>query len=168
MGHGCYAAPSRPFAAVRLGPVYLAYQFRQTSIIERTSGQRELLSRCRNWVELTTINPDLVDVLRKTLADWDAGTPEEREGENGWMLSAALQAEQALYMRRSGLINERSYQGFLGAIVAIAATPGGKKWWWYARVALGDDISDVIDDELSGRPAGSPTWTDIFPHLQPD
>ena len=32
---------------------YLGYQFRQTATLERTAGQRELLSRCRDWVELT-------------------------------------------------------------------------------------------------------------------
>jgi len=154
--------------AVLITLFYLAYQFRQTSIIERTAGQRELLSRSRDWVELTTTNPDLVDVLRKTLADWDAGTPEEKERANGWMLSAALQAEQALYMRRASLINEASYQGFLGAVVAIATTPGGKIWWSHARNALGEDIAEVVDYELTNRPAGSSGWTDIFPHLQPD
>jgi hypothetical protein len=154
--------------AVLVTLIYLAYQFRQTSLIERTAGQRELLSRSRDWVELTTIHPDLVDVLRKTLADWDAGSAEEKERANGWMLSAALQAEQALYMRRANLINEASYQGFVGAIVAVAATPGGRKWWSHARNALGADIAKVVGQELSTRSSGDPSWTDIFPHLKPD
>ena len=148
--------------------LYLAYQFRQTAAIERTAGQRELLSRCRDWVELTTVNPDLVEVLRKTLADWDSATPEEQERANGWMLSAALQAEQALYMWRERLINEVSYRGFVGVIVAIVATPGGRQWWARARIALGDDISDLVDQELASRPAGAKSWTEVFPHLQPN
>lgn len=152
--------------AVLITVLYLAYQFRQTSIIERTAGQRELLTRCRDWVELTTTHPDLVDVLRKVLADWDGATPEEQERANGWMLSAGLQAEQALYMWRERLINERSYDGFIGVIVAIASTPGGAIWWSHARQALGDDISDLIDDELANRPADAPSWTDIFPQLR--
>ena len=154
--------------AVLITLVYLAYQFRQTAMIERTAGQRELLARSRDWVELTTIHGDLVNVLRKILSDWNAGTPEEKERANGWMLSAALQAEQALYMRRAGLINEASYQGFLGAAVAIAATPGGSVWWSQARNAIGSDISGVIDEELSKRPSDAPSWTQIFPHLRAD
>lgn len=154
--------------AVPVTFVYLAYQFRQTASIERTAGQRELLSRCRNWVELTTVHEDLTEVLRKTLDDWDAATPTERERVNGWALSAALQAEQALYMRREGLINEASYKGFIGVAVAVAATPGGSKWWAQARIALGDDISDLVDEELAARPPDAPTWTEIFSHLLPD
>jgi hypothetical protein len=154
--------------AVLITVLYLAYQFRQTSIIERTAGQRELLSRARDWVELTTIHPELVNVLRKTLADWERATPEEQERANGWMLSAGLQAEQALYMWRERLINKRSYDGFIGVVVAIAATPGGGKWWSHARRALGDDISDLIDEELDQRPVDAPSWTDIFPHLKFD
>ena len=152
--------------AVLITVLYLAYQFRQTSIIERTAGQRELLSRCRDWVELTTTHPDLVNVLRKALADWESATPEEKERASGWMLSAGLQAEQALYMWRERLINERSYDGFIGVIVAIAATPGGGKWWSHARQALGNDISDLVDDELANRPDDAPSWTDIFPQLR--
>jgi hypothetical protein len=151
--------------AVLVTLVYLAYQFRQTATLERTAGQRELLGRCRDWVELTTVHEGLSGVLRKALADWDSATADEKERFNGWALSAALQAEQALYMWREGLINEASYRGFIGVAVAIAATPGGRQWWTNARVALGDDISDLIDRELDSRPADAPSWTDIFPHL---
>ena len=151
--------------AVLVTLLYLAYQFQQTAAIERTAGQRELLSRCRDWVELTTTHPDLVNVLRKAMADWDSATPEEQERANGWMLSAALQGEQALYMRRERLINEASYRGFIGVVVAIAATPGGRQWWSHARAALGDDISDLVDEEIAHKP-DAPSWTEIFPHLQ--
>lgn len=80
------------------------------------------------------------------------------------MLSAALQAEQALYMWREGLINENSYRGFIGVAVSIAATPGGRLWWDSARIVLGDDISDLIDQELESRAADALDWTQIFPH----
>ena len=85
------------------------------------------------------------------------------------MFSAALQAEQALYMWREGLINEASYRGFVDAAVAIAATPGGREWWASARIVLGNDVSDLIDRELESRADDSPDWTQIFPHfLEPD
>ncbi len=154
--------------AVPVTFIYLAYQIRQTSAIERTAGQRELLSRCRDWVELTTIHEDLTETLRKTLADWNAGAPTDREGTSGWALSAALQAEQAVYMKREGLINDVSYRGFVEVAVAIAATPGGRVWWEEARVALGDDVAGLIDHELATRPADAPSWTETFSHLLPD
>ena len=154
--------------AVLITLLYLSYQFRQTSIIERTAGQRELLARARDWVELTTTHPDLIHVIRNVLADWDAACPEEKERANGWMLSAGLQAEQALYMWRARLINEQSYNGFLGVIVAIVQTPGGRKWWEYARIALGNDISDLVDSELGKPDLTTPSWTEIFPHLLND
>lgn len=151
--------------AVLITVLYLAYQFRQTAIIERTAGQRDLLSKARSWVELTTTHPDLVEVLRKALNDWDSATPEEQERANGWMLSAGLQAEQALYMWREKLINEQSYNGFIGVVVAIARTPGGAKWWQRARIALGNDISELIDNELLVTPEDAPNWVEVFPHL---
>jgi hypothetical protein len=147
---------------------YLAYQFRQTAAIERTAGQRDLLGQCRSWIHLTIQNEGLTDILRKVLADWHSGTPEEREKGNAWMLSAALQAEQALYMRKEGLINENSYRGFIAVAVSLAATPGGREWWTRARIALGDDISDLIDQELESREEDALNWTQIFTHLGPD
>jgi hypothetical protein len=153
--------------AVLVSFFYLASQLRQTATLERTAGQRELLDRARDWVELTTVHEGLACVLRKALADWDSATPEEKERTNGWALSAALQAEQALYMWREGLINEASYRGFVGVAVAIAATPGGQRWWANARIPLGDDISELIDRELAARPPDAPHWTQIFPHLAP-
>jgi hypothetical protein len=98
--------------AVLITVLYLAYQLRQTTIIERTNGQRELLNRTRDWVELTTTNPELVDVLKVSLNDWDAASAEQKERASGWMLSAALQAEQALYMWRENLINESLIKAF--------------------------------------------------------
>lgn len=154
--------------AVLITVLYLAYQLRQTAIIERTAGQRDLLGKARNWVELTTTNPQLVAVLRNALNDWDSATPEEQERANGWMLSAGLQAEQALYMWREKLINEQSYKGFIGVVVAIARTPGGAKWWQHARMALGKDIADLIDAELRDAPEDAPNWLEIFPHLKKD
>ena len=147
---------------------YLAYQSRQTAAIERTAGQRDLLGQCRAWIHLTIENEGLTEVLRKVLGDWESGTPEEREKGNAWMLSAALQAEQALYMRKEGLINENSYRGFIGVAVSIAATPGGRLWWERARIALGDDISELVDRELALRDEESLSWTQIFRHLAPD
>ena len=161
--------------AVVVTLAYLARQIgaqnaamRQTASIERTAGQRELLARCRDWVELTIAHPELIGVLRKALSNWDSATPDEKERASSWMLSAALQAEQALYMWREQLINEQSYQGFMGAVAAIVATPGGRKWWVHARIVLGDDISNQIDQELASRPEGSPDWIQMFPHLQPE
>ena len=147
---------------------YLAYQLRQTAAIERTAGQRDLLGQARHWVELTIANEGLFEVLRKVLADWESATPEEQEKANAWMLSAALQAEQALYMRRERLINDASFRGFIGVAVSIAATPGGRMWWRNARVPLGDDISDCIDQELETRAHDAPDWTQVFSHWQPD
>ena len=147
---------------------YLAYQFRQTAAIERTAGQRDLLGQARHWVELTLIHDGLFEVLRRVLADWESATPEEREKGNAWMLSAALQTEQALYMWREGLINEASFRGFVGVMVSIAATPGGRSWWKNARIALGDDVSDLVDRELESRPLDAPDWTQIFTHWGPD
>jgi hypothetical protein len=152
--------------AVLITVLYLAYQFRQTTILERTAGQRDLLSKARDWVELTTTHPELVEVLRNALNDWNSATPEEQERANGWMLSAALQAEQALYMWREKLINEQSYNGFINVVVAIARTPGGAEWWQYARNALGKDISQLVDDELRVAPSDAPNWLDVFPHLK--
>ena len=152
--------------AVLITVLYLAYQFRQTTIIERTAGQRDLLSKARDWVELTTTHPELVEALRNTLSDWHSATPEEQERANGWMLSAGLQAEQALYMWRENLINEQSYNGFIGVVVAIARTPGGAEWWQHARIALGNDISELIDAELRTTQEGVPNWLEIFPHLK--
>jgi len=147
---------------------YLAYQFRQTAAIERTAGQRDLLGQARAWLHLTIQNEGLAEILIKIMADWNSGTPEEREKANAWMLSAALQAEQALYMWKEGLINEVSYRGFIDVAVSIAATPGGRLWWTRARIALGNDISDLIDQELESRGEEALDWTQIFTHLGPD
>jgi hypothetical protein len=153
-------------AAVLVTLIYVAYQIRQNSIIARTAGQRELLRNYGDWVQLTTTHPDLVNVLRKALADWESATPEEQERANGWMLSTALLAEQAQYLWHDKLMHERSYKRAIGLAVSVASTPGGRKWWSHARNALGDDVSELIDDELARLPADAPSWTDVFPHLR--
>lgn len=153
-------------AAVLVTLIYLAFQIRQNSTIARTVGQRELLKGYGDWVQLTTNQPDLPNILRRTLADWESATPEEKERASGWMLSAALLAEQAQYLWREKLIYERSYARAIDLAVSIASTPGGREWWRSARLALGDDVSILIDDKLARLPADALDWTDVFPHLK--
>lgn len=147
--------------------LYLAYQFRQTTRIERTSAQRDLLKQARQWFELT-LEPALFEVLRKGLKDWDALTSSEREQCSAWAFSFLFLAEQALYMRQEGLINDASFRGFMQAALAVVATPGGRVWWSSARNVLGDDISDHVDRELEQRPASAPNWDAILPHWHLD
>ena len=104
--------------------------------------------------------------MRNALNDWHTTPAQDQERASGWMLSAALQAEQALYMRREGLINEQSYNGFLGVIVAIARTPGGREGWKNARIPVGNDISDLVDSELEIANDETPNWLEIWPHLK--
>jgi hypothetical protein len=161
--------------AVVVTLAYLAVQVRTgreatevNSVIAREAGQAELLRGFFNWVQLTTTHPDLVNAIRKALADWESATPEEQERASGWMLAAGLLAEEAEYRWRANLINEESYKGAIGVTVAIATTPGGRKWWSHARLALGNDISERIDEELAQSPIDALSWTDIFPHLRID
>ena len=67
------------------------------------------------------------------------------------------------------MIVELSQLAALGeAVGGVATTRGGNICWSHARNALGEDIAEVVDHELTNRPAGFPGWTDTFPHLQPD
>lgn len=150
--------------AVLVTLVYLAYQFRQTARLERAAGQRDLLSQVRSWMELTAVNPDLFPVLQRGLNDWDAVTPAEKERCSSWAWSLLFIAEQALYMKRDGVIHTVSYQGFLDAALAVIATPGGRIWWTGARQIIGNDISDYMDQALAELAPDAPNWISMLPH----
>jgi hypothetical protein len=145
--------------------LYVAYQFKQTAAIERAAGQRDLLKQLRAWWDLTLHHPELFDQIRRGLQDWDSLEPVEQDRVNAWAFSFFNLIEQVEYMHRDGFINEASHRGFLAAAAAIAATPGGRTWWAYARNVIGDDISVPIDEQLENRPASTPNWDTIMPHL---
>lgn len=150
--------------AVLVTLIYLAYQFRQTARLERAGAQRDMLLQARSWIELTVVHPDLFPVLQRGLADLESLTPAEKERCSAWAWSLLFLAEQALYMKRDGVIHQISYQGFLDAALAVIATPGGRILWSGIRQAIGDDISDYMDEALRRRDPSSPDWTEILPH----
>jgi len=150
--------------AVLVTLIYLAYQFRQTARLERAAGQRDLLSQARSWMELTAVHPDLFEVLQRGLHDWQSVSPAERERCSAWAWSLLFIAEEALYMQRDGFIHKVSYRGFLGAALAVVATPGGRVWWTGARNIIGDDISDYMDQALEDLPPDAPNWITMLPH----
>ena len=154
--------------AVVISVLYLAYQIRQSAQIERAAGQRDLLSQLRGWVELTIHDPVLFDVLRRGTHDLSGLSISEREQFHSWALSLLLLAEQALYMRNDGFINEGSFRGIEQAALAVVATPGGRAWWQSIRPMLGADISGHVATELARRPPDAPHWSEVLPHWRRD
>jgi hypothetical protein len=150
--------------AVVVSLLYLAYQIRQTAQVERAAGQRDLLAQLRSWVELGAADPRLFEVLRRGTHDWDGLPDGEKEQFHAWALSLLLLAEQALYMRTDGFVNEGSFRGIEQAALAVVATPGGRSWWNVVRPLLGGDISRHVDAALARWPDGARDWNELLPH----
>lgn len=152
--------------AVLITLLYLAYQLKQNTTVERASAQRDLLCQIREWWHLSLEHPFLFEVIRRGLDDWESLTAEEKDQFNAWAWSFLNIVEQAELMRGEGFANESSYKGFLQAFVALAATPGGSVWWSYSRNVIEDHMSLVIDAELKSRSPDLPTWKELFPQFE--
>ena len=150
--------------AVLVTLIYLARQIRQSAQIERAAGQRDLLNQLREWVELTMNDPGLFAVLKRGTERWESLAPAEQEQFHAWALSLLLLAEQALYMRGDGFINEGSFRGIEQAALSVVATPGGRSWWSFVQRLLGDDIARHVEGALAARPADAPHWLQLLPH----
>ncbi len=151
--------------AVLITLLYLAYQMKQTTRIEKSSAQRDILKQARSWFELTLKFPNLFNIIQKGLNDWKSLKPDEQDKCSAWAFSCVFMVEQAFYMQRDGFINDASFRGFEGAIIAIIRTPGGKIWWKYAQNLLGIDVVEHINLSLQNTPESTPTWLHILPHF---
>ena len=153
-------------AAVIASLIFVGYQLRQQSNIERAKAQRDLLMQIREWISLPSKNKDCFNAIQRCLDDFDNADDWSRQQFWDWATNVLLVFESVLYMKSDDFIHEGSYIRFEQLVLAISRTRGGAQWWKYMYNVIGIDVAQHINDRIEELGDSVPPWNELLPHFK--
>ncbi len=152
--------------AVIASLIYLAVQIRQSRQLERAASIREMFAKGSDMVGYTALHPEKLETIRRGVADFSGLSVEEIDIFNGWGVHCLVTVEQAMYMRRDGLLPEASWRAFENYGLAIICSAGGSAWWSTYSGVIGQEFVIALNEAASQAEDERPSIYDIHPHWQ--
>jgi hypothetical protein len=152
--------------AVVASLIFVGYQLRQQSNIERAKAQRDLLYQVREWISLPSRNEDCFHAIQRCLDDFDTADNWSRQQFWDWATNALLVFESVLYMKAEDFVHEGSYIRFEQIVLAITRTKGGAQWWNYMYNCIGTDVAEHINSRIDEVGDTIPPWNELLPHFK--
>lgn len=152
--------------AVVASLVFVGFQLRQQSNIERAKAQRELLVQAREWALMPSRDEVYFNAIRLCLDDFDGADAWSRQQFWGWATNVLLIFESVLYMKNDKFVHEGSFDRFEQLVLAVARTPGGGQWWNYMYNVIGTDVANHIESRLKDTGESVSPWYELLPHFK--
>lgn len=114
--------------AVVVTLVYLAIQVRQNTSALRTASWQAVVASYRENNRLRT-HPPTALAWAKGLTGFPDLAFEDRNLFATVMVEEALCFQGAFALRKSGQLEDSTYQSYLDWFASVVATPGGRLWW---------------------------------------
>jgi len=138
--------------AVIVTLIYLALQVRHNTRVAESSVHYQMLSITNDHYTLTTSNPELSDLVRRS-----DGEPEDlasgewdRFVDFAYMRFAIWEAAYVNHMR--GLLTEEMWKGWDGALRSTATSTGYARFWHQERHGHGPSFQRYVDTEIFPPP----------------
>ena len=145
--------------------IFVGYQLRQTSMIERAKAQRDLLFQARAWVSMSSRDRERFEAICTCLDDFDGADAWSREQFNSWAFDVLLLFESVIYTSKEGFVHEGSFERFEQLVLSIARTNGGRQWWDHAYHVIGTDVGDHIKARIEELGDAVTPWNELWPHM---
>ncbi|MGR8949492.1 MAG: hypothetical protein ACU84Q_15715 [Gammaproteobacteria bacterium] len=146
--------------------IFVGYQLRQTSMIERAKAQRDLLLQARAWVAMPSCDEERFDAICTCLEDYDGADDWAREQFSSWAFDVLIPLESALYTRKEGFVNAGSFERFEQLVLSIVRTPSGGQWWANAYNVIGTDVGQHVKGRLDRLGETVIPWTKPLPQFE--
>ena len=146
--------------------IFVGYQLRQQSNIERAKAQRDLLMQIREWVSLPSRSEEHFVAIQRCLDDFDSADDWSRQQFWDWATNVLLVFESVLYMKADEFIHDGSYIRFEQLVLSISRTRGGGQWWKYMYDVIGVDVAEHIDSRIRELGDSVPPWSELLPHFK--
>jgi hypothetical protein len=152
--------------AVVVSLVFVGYQLRQQSYMERAKAQRDLLIQGREWISMASSDEAEFNAIRRCLEDFEGADAWSKQQFFSWATNVLLIFESVLYMKTDNLVHEGSYARFEQLVLAIVRTPGGYQWWEYVYNLIGTDVAEHIAMRIEEVGETVPPWNELLPHFK--
>lgn len=143
--------------------VYLALQIRQNTAVSRAAAAQEVLKAHRLLIrEVLTLNPEVENVFIRGIHSFGSLSRDEKRRFQYVLSEFMLNAQNALQLRRKGVLDQSDAELWLGFAIQLLRTPGVGEWWEIERHVVDPIFSSEVDRRLK-EPGES--LIDLFPHF---
>ncbi len=151
--------------AILASLVAIWLQMRQSTKMARASAQRELLDRVSDFTR--SFSPEAGDHFILGMNDFDNASHETKVLLYNKLMEFVFITESALNMHNDGFFSEGTWAGIDGAMIGMLRTPGGQKFWTYAKHIVGFEIANHLSKRLEDVGTEGPNFLDAVPFYRP-
>lgn len=146
--------------------LFVGYQLRQASNIERAKAQRDLLLQAGDWISIPSLSKERFNAIRACLSDFDGSDPWSQEQFHSWATNVLLLFESVLYNYEEKFVHPGSFERFEQLVLAIVKTPGGRQWWDLMYNVIGTDVGEHIAARIVAVGESTTRWDDLLPQFR--
>ena len=142
-------------AAVVVGLVFVGYELRQNTKIQRITTTQTLAAEYADALEAMAFEADTACVYALGINGLDNLDDDERLRFFVLMFQIFRAAEQLQYYAVEGMVEPRIWRGFERQLTEVVSLPGVQEWWTVRRPWFSDAFQDFVDGTIEAGPSSS-------------
>jgi hypothetical protein len=143
-------------AAVVVGLVFVGYELRQNTKVQRISATQTLAAEYADALEAMAYEGEAACVYALGINGVDNLSDDERLRFFVMMFEIFRSAEQLHYYAVEGMVEPRIWRGFERQVTEVASLPGVQEWWSARRAWFSDEFQEFLDSTIAAGPTVEP------------
>ena len=143
-------------AAVVLGLVFVGYELRQNTTIQRITATQTLAAEYAAALEVMAYEGDAACIYALGINGLDNLDDAQRLRFFVLMFQIFRAAEQLHFYSVEGMVEPRIWRGFERQVTEVVSLPGVQEWWAIRRDWFSDDFQDFLDAKIAAGPRTEP------------
>ena len=143
-------------AAVVLGLVFVGYELRQNTQLQRITATQTLAAEYADALEVMAYEGDAACIYALGINGLSNLDDAERLRFFVLMFQIFRSAEQLHYYSLEGMVEPRIWRGFERQVTEVASLPGVQEWWTVRRDWFSDEFQKFLDATIDRGPRVEP------------
>ncbi len=128
--------------------IYLAVQIKKQTEEARLAATRELAKEYRDILEPLTFHPEVLDLYRRAIADYDS-LPEDERIRIHFLISRFFRWNEQQHLQMSrGNYDDSFFESMTLRLIEFLSNRGIQQWWRRNKDAFGREFRDFVEANL--------------------
>lgn len=138
-------------------------QSEQANRLARAQNRRELVIHYKDVLKIASEKPEALAHIRECYQNYNNAPPEAQLTFAYFTHQFFIMAEQALYLKMEGLLDDVTFEAAVNVLLLTLAMPGGRQYWEQSKLAHNSALISHVDLKLEERGAQMPPMDQLFP-----
>lgn len=138
-------------------------QSEQANRLARAQNRRELVIHYKDSFKIASEKPEALAHIRECYQNYNNAPPEAQLTFAYFTHQFFIIAEQAVYLKMEGLLDDVTHEAAENVLLLTLATPGGRQYWEQSKLAHNPALISNVDLKLEERGDQIPPIDQLFP-----